>query len=34
MSVDPDGTITVMDKRGNAHDVAISSIQALKVFPA
>jgi hypothetical protein len=34
MSVDANGHITVVDRRGNARDVAIESIQALKVFPA
>jgi hypothetical protein len=33
MSVEPNGHITVVDRRGNAHDVDIASIQALKVFP-
>jgi hypothetical protein len=34
MSVDPEGRITVVDRRGNAHEVAIASIEALKVFPS
>jgi hypothetical protein len=34
MAVDPNRHITVVDRRGNARDVEIASIQALKVFPA
>ena len=34
MSVDADDRMTVVDRRGNAREVAIASIQALKVFPA
>ncbi|MDQ3953916.1 MAG: hypothetical protein M3279_13290 [Actinomycetota bacterium] len=34
MAVDPGGHITVLDRRGNACDVAIDAIEALKVFPA
>ena len=33
MSVDPEGSITVVDRRGNARSVAIDAIEALKVFP-
>ncbi len=34
MAVDTNRHITVVDRRGDAHDVAIAAIQALKVFPA
>jgi hypothetical protein len=34
MSVDPNRHITVVDRRGDAHEVPIASIQALKAFPA
>ncbi|HEX2294933.1 MAG TPA: hypothetical protein VHN37_06450 [Actinomycetota bacterium] len=34
MSVDANGHITVIDRRGVARQVPIASIQALKVFPA
>jgi hypothetical protein len=34
MSVDANRHIRVIDRRGDAHDVAIESIQALKVFPS
>ena len=33
MSVNAEGHITVVDRRGNARDVAIDAIEALKVFP-
>jgi hypothetical protein len=34
MSVGPGDDIVVVDRRGNARDVAIASIQAMKVFPS
>ena len=34
MAVDANGDIKVLDRRGNPHDVAIGTIQALKVFPS
>jgi hypothetical protein len=34
MSVEGDDQVSVVDRRGNVHDVAIASIDALKVFPS
>ena len=33
MSAERGGHITVVDRRGNAHEIALDSIEALKVFP-